>query len=391
MPDLRGNLPPTGPVTNGHEEDEHLFPAPGQRQAPGNLKELLDSHGDRFRPILIALREQPWKELLSSRDIMDGLTAQGLDWSERTLRMYLAEMAEYGVVDRHGRRGYQLTAAGAEIARELTIDRRLGSILAKMEETMCQLSVDLATQTGLVSVNAYVIPQALVDPLCDEVEAVFRAGLAVGSRVLLVPPGEDILGRDVPEGHIGLGTMCSITLANLMLRRGIPSHPVFGGLLQVAEREPQHFLEMIRYDATTLSPNEIFIRANLTSVSRAARTGAGAITASYREVPIPALPALRALAKDCEAARFPGILLIGRPGQALLNIPVHEGRVGVVLATGLNPVASLWEHDLVRAALAGSGGLRSDYSRPMVGPAAYEQLIPYQELRARCAPLIAAG
>lgn len=356
------------------DEDEELFDSRRPKPTAGDLNKILELHGERFSPILGALREQPWKELITSRDIMDSLSAQGLDLSERTVRLYLAEMADFALIDRHGRRGYKLTATGAEIARELTVAKRLGSIHAKMEETMCQLSFDLSDPAGLVSINAYVIPNELVAPLLDEIETVFKAGLAVGSRVLLVKAGDDILGREVPAGHIGLGTMCSISLAHLFLRRGIPSYPVFGGLLHIANGEPQHFLEMIRYDATTLSPNEIFIRANLTSVSRAAKTGTGNITASYREVPISALPALRQLQKDCENAGFPGILMVGKPGQPVLNIPVHEGRVGVILATGLNSIASLWEH-------GHQMNVRTDYSRPMVGPSAYERLVPFKDLR----------
>src|SRR5882757_7686008 len=136
-----------------HADDgEDLFPSSGQHQVPAasELKNLLRLHGDRLLPILSALREQPWKELITSRDVMDSLSVQGLDLSERTLRLYLAELADYALIERHGRRGYQLTAAGSEVARELTVSRRLGSIHGKMEETMCQLSFDLEAGVGLV-------------------------------------------------------------------------------------------------------------------------------------------------------------------------------------------------------------------------------------------------
>ena len=376
-------------------EDDDLPPAAVATASTAELRDLVRSHGDRFQPILAVLRDQPWKELVTSRDLMDSLSAQGLEMSERTLRLHLAELAEVGLIARHGRKGYHLTAAGVEVTRELTIARRLGSILYRMEETTCQLSFDLAAGSGLVSINAYVIPRAFVDQLCDELEAVFGAGLAVGSRVLIAGPGGDILGRAVPAGCLGLGTMCSLTLAGMLMRRGAPTHPIFGGLLHVENGQPQHFLEMMRYDATTLSPNEVFIRANFTSVSQAAHTGTGAITASFREVPMSALPTLRAVAAECAAAGFPGILMIGRPGQPVMNVPVHEGRVGVVLATGLNPLASLWEHDRLkpqpaRGAPPGAQ-LRLDVSRPMVGPAPYEQLIPYQDFRRRAAGLLAAS
>lgn len=363
--------------------DEDDLPDSPIRQAMSaeQLKELVRNHGAHFLPILAVLREQNWKERVTSRELTEALSVQGLDWSERTLRLYLAELAEAGLVKRHGRRGYCLTAAGAEVMRELTVARRLGSIIYRMEETTCQLDFDIALGKGLVSINAYIIPRALVPTLCDDLEAVFRAGLAVGSRVLFAPPGAEILGRRVGADCIGLGTICSLTIAGMCQRRGIPTHPEFGGLLHFENRQPQHFLEMIRYDATTLSPNEIFIRANLTSVARTAATGTGAITASFREVPMTVLPALERLQQECMAMGFPGLLLIGRPGQPLLNVPVHEGRAGVIFATGLNPLASLWEHHHQSGRLGPAFSL--DSSRPMVGPTPYESLIPYTEFRRR--------
>ena len=348
--------------------------------APAELRALVREHAERFHPILTALRDQPWRELLTASELMDALTAQGLNLSERTLRLHCAELCEAGLVDREGRRGYRLSAIGAEIARELTASRRLGSILYRMEETMCQLTFDPETGEGLVSVNAYVLRRSLLPTLIDDIEAVFRAGLAVGQRVLLAGPGEDILGRAVPAGHVGLGTVCSLTLAALLMRRGVPTQPVFGGLLRISDSKPAHILDMVRYDATSLSPNELFIRAHLTSVGQAARFGAGAVTASLRELPMSALPRLREAEERCAAAGFPGILVVGRPGLPLLNVPVHEGRVGLLLATGLNPLACLWERNL----LAGGD---PDASRPMVGPADWRSLIPVHDLRTRASAL----
>lgn len=356
------------------------------RRNAAELRVLVREHADRFQPILASLRDQPWKELLTASELMDALTAQGLDPSERTLRLHCAELCEAGLVVREGRRGYRLTGIGAEIARELTAPRRLGSILYRMEETMCQLSFDPQSGTGLVSVNAYVLPVTLLPTMADEVEAVFRAGLAVGSRVLLAGPGEDILGREVPAGHVGLGTVCSLTLASLLMRRGVPTQPVFGGLLRIEGGTPAHVLEMVRYDATSLSPNEMFIRAHLTSVSAAAKTGTGAITASFRELPMSALPALRAVHDELTVAGFPGIMAVGRPGLPLMNIPVHEGRVGLVLATGLNPLACLWEKAVLHASYSDP-----DSARPMVGPADWTTLIPVTDLRARAAALFASA
>jgi repressor of nif and glnA expression len=346
----------------------------------GSAADLVREHPDRYGPILIALRDQPWRELLSSRDLMDALTAQGLEPSERTLRLHLQELCDGGLLVREGRRGYRLSEAGQVQARSLTANRRLGSVLYRMEETACSLDFDPATGLGSVSVNACLVPLPAIEAVCDALESVFAAGLAVGERVLVSGPGGELLGRAVPDGMVGLGTMCSLTLASVLMRRGVPSHPIFGGLLHVAGGAPAHFLEMIRYDSTSLSPNEVFIRAGMTSVGAAATSGTGAITASFREVPMAALPRLRAVAAELGEHGFPGILHIGRPGMPVLNIPVHEGRVGVVLATGLNPLACLWERGLLDR---GPDGSRSqvDAGRPMVGPAPYADLIPHRGVR----------
>jgi repressor of nif and glnA expression len=100
------------------------------------------------------------------------------------------------------------------------------------------------------------------------------------------------------------------------------------------------------------------------------------VTVSVRELPMSALPRLREAEERCREAGFPGIIAVGRPGQPLLNIPVHEGRVGLLLSTGLNPLACLWERNLL------SGG-DPDAARPMVGPADWRTLIPVQDLRER--------
>jgi len=38
-----------------------------------------------------------------------------------------------------------------------------------------------------------------------------------------------------------------------------------------------------------------------------------------------------------------GVILLGRPGQPLLEIPVSPGRVGLVVVGGLNPMAAVEE------------------------------------------------
>jgi repressor of nif and glnA expression len=72
-------------------------------------------------------------------------------------------------------------------------------------------------------------------------------------------------------------------------------------------------------------------------------TGNGKIGASFREVPSVALPKVEKIKKRLEVMGLGGILMIGKPGRPLLEIPVSEGRVGMIVAGGLNPLAAVEE------------------------------------------------
>ncbi|MHC4202114.1 MAG: NrpR regulatory domain-containing protein, partial [Planctomycetota bacterium] len=93
----------------------------------------------------------------------------------------------------------------------------------------------------------------------------------------------------------------------------------------------------------TIDPIEIFLKGRMTSVGDAARTGTGTIGASFREIPAIVLPKAVKLMDALEGLGLGGVLAIGIPGKALLDVPVSQGRVGLVVAAGLNPVAAVEE------------------------------------------------
>ena len=81
----------------------------------------------------------------------------------------------------------------------------------------------------------------------------------------------------------------------------------------------------------------------MTNVNQVVETGNGIIGASFREIPTVAISEVNKLKKKMENIGLGGILLIGKPSQPLLDIPVREGRVGMIVTPGLNPVAALEE------------------------------------------------
>jgi repressor of nif and glnA expression len=175
------------------------------------------------------------------------------------------------------------------------------------------------------------------------VKRILDAGLGMGKYVAMAPAGTRLAGHEIPRCRVGFGTVCSVTLNGVLKNAGIPTVSRFGGLLEMRDRKPYRFTQIIQYDGTTIDPIEIFIKGKMTSVGEVARTGNGTIGASFREIPAAALPrAQEAIAKMTRIG-LNGVLLIGMPGESILGVPVQQGRVGLVVAAGLNPIAAVEE------------------------------------------------
>ena len=193
----------------------------------------------------------------------------------------------------------------------------------------------------------------------------------MGHLITLLQPGERVGHTVVPEGMIGIGTVCSITLNGVLLKYGIPTNSRFGGLLELQNGTATRFVDIITYEGTSVDPLEVFIRSGMTDYVGAVTTGNGRIGASFREFPAESRDLVIELADKLQHVGLRGFMKIGRMGQALFDIPVSEGRVGAVVIGGLNPMAILEET-----------GLRT-YSRAMAGLVEFNKLFHYEELESR--------
>ena len=195
--------------------------------------------------------------------------------------------------------------------------------------------------------------------------------LAHGRLMTLLDEGEQIGETVIPGGMYGIGTVCSITLNGALIKAGIPVTSSFGGLLEIHDRAPDRFTAIIRYDGTSIDPLEIFITSGMTETGAASLTGNGFVGASFREIPSAARERVMELDVLLKSRGLGGYFKLGFPGQSLLDIPVGEGRAGMVVAGGLNAVAPLVEKGIPIKSKALSGLV--DYSR----------LFPYEELSSR--------
>jgi repressor of nif and glnA expression len=148
---------------------------------------------------------------------------------------------------------------------------------------------------------------------------------------------------NIPEGKIGIATMCSITIDGVLLKNGIPVTPKYGGLLDVINRKPTGFEDIIVYNGTSIDPMKIFISKKMTRVLDAVDTGSGRLLANLREIPMSSVEEAQKVLKSAMNIGIADITRIGEPGKSVLNAPVDSGKIGVVVYAGTNIMAAVEE------------------------------------------------
>ncbi len=298
-----------------------------------------------------------------------------MDISERTVRFHLQALDNQGFTGYKEKKGRFLTPRGLmELSRAHVYDR-VGFLSSKIDEMTFRMTFNPETAEGTVLVNLSLVEKRYRDALGDKISPVFSSGLAHGSLMALVDEGESIGESVIPRGMVGLGTVCSITFNGALIQAGIPVTSVFGGLLEIHDKAPDRFTAVIKYDGTSLDPLEIYITSGMTSTAEAARNGNGLIGASFREIPSSARDRVKETDARLKGRGLGGFLKMGYSSQALLDIPVGDGRTGLVIAGGLNAVAPLVED-----------GITID-SKALSGLIDYSVLFSYEELSSRLSRL----
>ena len=312
---------------------------------------------------------------LGARRLARDLEAMGIDMSERTVRYYLSMLDREGLTRSLGRRGREITRRGEEELAHAFVSEKVGLISAKVDELACRMTFRPRRREGTIILNISTLPLSRAREAAAEVASAFAAGLGMGRLVVLKRPGE-VLGRlRVPEGSVGIGTVCSVTINGVLLAQGVPTVSRFAGLLEMTDGEPMRFTEMIHYSGSTLDPLEVFISGRMTSVREVVRAGHGMIGASFREVPAVAVPRVRKVAAKLGRLGLGGVVAIGKPGRPLLEVPVAQGRAGLIVVGGLNPVAAAQE-----------AGIET-HNKALTGLVEFGELVEYTELERLAAGL----
>ena len=314
---------------------------------------------NRYNLCIIAVKGQVMKQQLKvamlrvlrdangpigSARIAEDIRLYGADLGPRSVRLRLKELEAEGLVDgsRRGRGGGRtITEKGIAEIGDAMVQDRVGFASAKIDALACRTTFDPAAGAGDIVLNLSTMHASLVRPTLREMLPVFTTGFSMGKYASVFEPGTKIGRFTVPAGEVAIGTVCSVTVNGVLLSRGVPTVSKFGGILEIFDHQPLRFTDVIYYESTSLDPLTVFIKGGLTSLESIWETGSGRIGASFREVPTCMLPLVKQTLDQLEAVGLGCVLTIGQPNRPVLGFPVSEGRTGLILAGGLNPLAAV--------------------------------------------------
>jgi repressor of nif and glnA expression len=234
---------------------------------------------------------------------------------------------------------------GKRELNDALVDDRMGFVNTLIEEYMYRTTFDPGSCQGDVIVNASIVNKADLEEVLAVLCRAFDAGLTISNRVLIADEREEISALEMPDGYVGLATVCSITLDGMLMKRGIPVNTSFAGTVRINSKTPEFtkFTDLIAYAGSSLDPIRVFMAQRRTRVIDVIAGTAGEVLANVREVPPVAADLTRNLLGQISAAGFRGMIEFGKPGEPVLGCPVASGKIGIAMCAGVNGVVAAEE------------------------------------------------
>jgi repressor of nif and glnA expression len=208
--------------------------------------------------------------------------------------------------------------------------------LARIENLMHQVTFNPARMEGKIITNTSLVKHEDLDAILGIFSDTIHSGLAVCPFIKIEDQGTQIKIR----------TACGLTIDGVLLKHGIPIRPKGGGIIEIIEREPIRFTDMLMYWATTIDPIDILMAQELTGITGMMRTGNGRILGNLQEAPMLARDRIEEILDSMAAAEFAGVLDLGEPNIDVLGISVERDHLGIALVGGTNLVAAAIEYGI---------------------------------------------
>ena len=271
------------------------------------------------------------------------LRKRGFLLSERTVRYHLQLLEAKGFVYGHNRRGRTITPQGLEELGRALASQRLGFVTTRFMSLAYSATYDPALDSGTVVANVSLLDKSLKDKTVETMKALQNMNLLSAPYIKLLDENTEYCDISVPAGKFALFTVCNLTLDSILIHSGIPLVFGYGGLIQVVNRKPIRFVEIMSYEGTTIPPLEVFVYRKMTSIMRILKTGSGMLLATMREIPAEARDRTVKIIGNQQKKGWGGILVLGEPNEPVLGIPVSLDRFGICVVGGIVPGAAMVE------------------------------------------------
>jgi hypothetical protein len=301
----------------------------------------------KYIEILRILKEH--REPVGAKRLSELMAERGFVLSDRAVQYYLSYLDTMGFTEKVGNLGRILTPAGLEETDHALVDNRIGFIIAKLERLAYRSTFDPATGTGDVAYNLSIVPKDYIEKATSVFDEVVHSGCGFYRSYRIIDHDPR-----VPSDCVGVITLCSITMDGVFQRQGIPVKMAYGGRLEIENKIPKRFRDLIGYRGTTIDPLELFISSGLTSIGEFARTGTGITLANVREVPCSSRPQVEDaihLMNNC------GFVFPVTMGNQVFNLPDNPYRLSIVAFSGMNHIGNCVEHGLPIRTEIGAGNI----------------------------------
>ena len=275
------------------------------------------------------------EEVLGAKTIAEELKKKGYDLGERAVRYHMRILDEKGFTERIGYAGRQITNKGLKELEKGLIYDQVDFIFSKFEDMIYQTTLNPSDGTGKVIVNTSSFKYE--KNVMEILKSVFKKGIAVSPYVKFL----DTIPKE--GGEVKLETVCGTTIDGMLLGKGIPVIPKYGGIVNVEDYIPTRFTELISYKKTSMTPLEAFTDKNMTSVLEVIDNGNGSIPANFRLIPKSARENAVKIFENLQKLGIIGLLKIGNEGESVLGIPVDDNMVGIAVIGGIAPLCAAKE------------------------------------------------
>jgi len=271
------------------------------------------------------------------------LRKRGFFLSERTIRYHLQLLEIKGFVLGHERSGRTITPQGLEELSRAMASQRLGSVVTRFLSMAYWVTYDPNVDSGMVVANVSIMDKVFQDKMLETVKALRGMDLLPAPYIKVLADEEEYRDISVPEEKVALLTVCDLTIDGILIHAGIPLLYKYGGIVQMVNRKPIRFVEMISYEGTTIPPLELFVVSNRTSITGVLKTGSGMLPVALREIPTEARERTVKILTNLRNKGWRGVLVLGEPNESVLGVPITMDRFGLCMVGGLIPGAAMME------------------------------------------------